>query len=194
MVRHRLASGQSCQSPKPLHSPPSSGEFFYAARATGATWLIVSSFVGRLLAIYRRRRFAADARCRTISSICATSTRPFSRTCATPEADNFTGKPVDGYEAPECVLVRQAAEALKKVQADLRGKGLTLKVYDCYRPARAVAAFVAWSKLPDDPTCQGDVVSQSDQRRPVPRLHRHALGPFARRDARSHSWCRSMRR
>jgi len=65
---------------------------------------------------------------------------------------NFTGKPVDGYEAPECVLVRQAAEALQKVQADLRGKGLTLKIYDCYRPARAVAAFVAWSKLPDDPT------------------------------------------
>ncbi len=65
---------------------------------------------------------------------------------------NFTGKPLDGYEAPECVLVRQAAEALQKVQADLRSKGLTLKIYDCYRPARAVAAFVAWSKLPDDPT------------------------------------------
>ena len=48
-------------------------------------------------------------------------------------------------------LVRQAAEALKAAQTELRSKGLSLKVYDCYRPARAVAAFVAWSKLPDDP-------------------------------------------
>jgi zinc D-Ala-D-Ala dipeptidase len=66
-------------------------------------------------------------------------------------AGNFTGHAVPGYEAPECVLVRDAAEALKAVQAELRSKGLGLKVYDCYRPARAVAAFVAWAKTPDDP-------------------------------------------
>jgi zinc D-Ala-D-Ala dipeptidase len=66
-------------------------------------------------------------------------------------ADNFTGAKVPGYEAPECVLVRQAAEALKSVQTAVRAKGLTLKVYDCYRPARAVAAFVDWAKKPDDP-------------------------------------------
>ena len=42
-------------------------------------------------------------------------------------ADNFTGAKVPGYEAPECVLVRQAAEALKSVQAAVRAKGLTLK-------------------------------------------------------------------
>ncbi len=65
--------------------------------------------------------------------------------------DNFTGAPVPGYEAPECVLARPAAEALKAVQADLRARGLTLKVYDCYRPARAVAAFVAWARQPDVP-------------------------------------------
>jgi D-alanyl-D-alanine dipeptidase len=61
---------------------------------------------------------------------------------------NFTGKPVPGYDAAECVLVRQAADALKKVEADLKPKGLTLRVYDCYRPTQAVAAFVAWSKEP----------------------------------------------
>ena len=75
---------------------------------------------------------------------------------------NFTGKSVDGYDAAECVLARQAAEALKAVQADVQAKGLTLKVYDCYRPARAVAAFVAWAKQPDDPQGQGDLVSQSE--------------------------------
>jgi D-alanyl-D-alanine dipeptidase len=66
-------------------------------------------------------------------------------------SNNFTGKPVPGYDAAECVLVRSAAEALKAVQADLKAKGLGLKVYDCYRPTQAVAAFVAWAKLPDDP-------------------------------------------
>lgn len=65
--------------------------------------------------------------------------------------NNFVGKPVPGYDAAECVLVRQAAEALKAVQAELSAEGLSLKVYDCYRPARAVEAFVAWAKQPDDP-------------------------------------------
>ncbi|QKP78825.1 M15 family metallopeptidase [Methyloligella sp. GL2] len=64
--------------------------------------------------------------------------------------DNFTGRPVPGYEAGECILVRPAAEALKAAQAELAAKGLSLKVYDCYRPTRAVAAFVAWAKEPDD--------------------------------------------
>ena len=66
-------------------------------------------------------------------------------------SDNFTGRPVPGYDTPECVLVRQAAEALKAAQAELRLMGLSLKVYDCYRPTEAVAAFVDWSKEPDDP-------------------------------------------
>jgi zinc D-Ala-D-Ala dipeptidase len=65
-------------------------------------------------------------------------------------SDNFTGHPVPGYGAAECVLVKQAAEALEAVQADVKSRGLGLKVYDCYRPAPAVAAFVAWSKRPDD--------------------------------------------
>ncbi len=65
--------------------------------------------------------------------------------------DNFTTKPVPGYEAAECVLVREAAEALKAAQAELKPMGLSLKVYDCYRPTQAVAAFVAWAKEPDNP-------------------------------------------
>jgi zinc D-Ala-D-Ala dipeptidase len=58
--------------------------------------------------------------------------------------DNFTGRRVPGYEAGECVLLREAAEALARVQQALLPRGLSLKVYDCYRPRRAVRAFVDW--------------------------------------------------
>jgi D-alanyl-D-alanine dipeptidase len=60
--------------------------------------------------------------------------------------NNFTGKPLPGYDAAECVLTRQTAFALKQVQADLAASNLALKVYDCYRPERAVRAMAAWSQ------------------------------------------------
>lgn len=59
---------------------------------------------------------------------------------------NFVGRPVDGYERPVCLLSRQAAEALAKVQQDLHSQGIGLKVYDCYRPRRAVADFARWAR------------------------------------------------
>ena len=62
---------------------------------------------------------------------------------------NFTGAPVPGYGAAECVLLREVAFALKNVQDELRPQNLGLKVYDCYRPQRAVRAFVDWVKKPD---------------------------------------------
>jgi zinc D-Ala-D-Ala dipeptidase len=65
-------------------------------------------------------------------------------------ANNFTGAKVPGYDAPECVLRREAAEALTRVEADLAKQQLGLKVYDCYRPTRAVAAFARWAKSADD--------------------------------------------
>jgi D-alanyl-D-alanine dipeptidase len=61
-------------------------------------------------------------------------------------AHNFVGVPIDGYERPVCYLTRPAALALAEVVRDLEPKGLTLKVYDCYRPARAVAHFVRWAR------------------------------------------------
>ncbi len=63
---------------------------------------------------------------------------------------NFLGRPVKGYRAAECILTIQAAKALKKVQKRLLPKGLSLKVYDCYRPQRAVNDFIAWAKKPND--------------------------------------------
>ncbi len=60
-------------------------------------------------------------------------------------AYNFVGEPIDGYEAPTCILTEPAARALAKVQADLEARGYGLKVYDCYRPQRAVDHFVRWA-------------------------------------------------
>ncbi|MEQ1493340.1 MAG: M15 family metallopeptidase, partial [Terricaulis sp.] len=60
-------------------------------------------------------------------------------------AHNFVGRRVDGYEAPVCILTREAADALARVQAELAARGLGLKVYDCYRPQRAVADFARWA-------------------------------------------------
>jgi D-alanyl-D-alanine dipeptidase len=65
---------------------------------------------------------------------------------------NFIGRPMDGYHAPECILTSQAADALAKVQHDLEDANFTLRVYDCYRPTRAVADVVAWSRVATDQT------------------------------------------
>lgn len=59
--------------------------------------------------------------------------------------DNFVGAPVDGYDAPRCWLKREAAEALARVERSLREKHQRLRVFDCYRPARAVAHFMRWA-------------------------------------------------
>jgi len=58
---------------------------------------------------------------------------------------NFVGKPVDGYLKRKCILTREAAEALKKVQEELRPFGLGVKVFDSYRPQMAVDHFVRWA-------------------------------------------------
>ena len=65
-------------------------------------------------------------------------------------AHNFTGDPVEGYLAPMCILTRPAAEALARAQQDFVERGYTLKVYDCYRPQRAVDDFVAWAEDVND--------------------------------------------
>ena len=63
---------------------------------------------------------------------------------------NFLGTPIDGYGRPRVVLTHLAAAALKKAQEELRPFGFGLKVFDGYRPQRAVEHFVRWSKDPAD--------------------------------------------
>ena len=59
---------------------------------------------------------------------------------------NFVGRRIDGYRDPACILHRRAARALKRAQKRVNEQGYTLKVYDCYRPQRAVDHFVRWSE------------------------------------------------
>lgn len=63
---------------------------------------------------------------------------------------NFVGMRIDGYLDSRCILTRDAAEALKGVQEELKPFGLGLKVYDAYRPQRAVDHFVKWAKNLND--------------------------------------------
>jgi D-alanyl-D-alanine dipeptidase len=60
--------------------------------------------------------------------------------------NNFVGAKVDGYEAEKCILSAEATKALKKVQAELQKKGLGVKIFDAYRPQRAVDHFRRWAR------------------------------------------------
>ena len=64
--------------------------------------------------------------------------------------NNFIGEPVDGYEAARAILSKAAAASLVKVQEELSLFGLGLKIFDAYRPQRAVDHFVRWAKKHDD--------------------------------------------
>jgi zinc D-Ala-D-Ala dipeptidase len=83
-------------------------------------------------------------------------------------SNNFTGKPLPGYETSRALLRREAAAALARVQARLRSEGLGLLVYDGYRPVRATLAMVDWAKR----TNRKDLVNQGY----IARRSRHNLG------------------
>ena len=59
-------------------------------------------------------------------------------------ANNFMGRTLSGYEKPECILHKDAALALKNIQAALVKTKETLVIFDCYRPRIAVLDMVSW--------------------------------------------------
>ncbi|MGA8358441.1 MAG: M15 family metallopeptidase [Xanthobacteraceae bacterium] len=77
---------------------------------------------------------------------------------------NFTGRPVDGYLAPHCLLTREAAAALAEVARDIAPRGLAIKVFDCYRPVRAVANFVRWARDLNDQKMKDEFYPNVDKR------------------------------
>lgn len=60
-------------------------------------------------------------------------------------SNNFLGRPVEGYQDNVVYMTEPAARALKAVQDHLAAQGLGLKVFDAYRPQRAVNDFVQWA-------------------------------------------------
>lgn len=64
--------------------------------------------------------------------------------------NNFIGKKIDGYHNNCLIVTKKTAEALKEVQKILIGKGLSLKIFDGYRPQQAVDHFVRWARDQND--------------------------------------------
>ena len=94
-------------------------------------------------------------------------------------ANNFTGRVLKGYEAGECIVMRAVGEALRRVQRNLVPLGLSLKMYDCYRPQRAVDDMYAWAQ---------DGHETPAQRRYNPKISKadlFRLGYIARRSGHS---------
>jgi zinc D-Ala-D-Ala dipeptidase len=93
--------------------------------------------------------------------------------------NNFVGHVLKGYEAGECIVTRNVGAALKRVQQDLAPRGLSLKMFDCYRPQRAVDDMYAWAQ---------DGRETAAQRRYNPKLSKKdlfKLGYIARRSGHS---------
>lgn len=65
-------------------------------------------------------------------------------------AHNFIGRPIEGYSKHVAILSTEAAKALKRVQEELEQYNLSIKIYDSYRPQRAVNHFVRWAKNLND--------------------------------------------
>lgn len=80
--------------------------------------------------------------------------------------DNFIGRPIDGYQRATCILSTPAASALATAQRELVPLGLSLKVFDCYRPQHAVDHFVRWGK---------DLSDQKNKARYYPNVPKEAL-------------------
>jgi D-alanyl-D-alanine dipeptidase len=92
---------------------------------------------------------------------------------------NFVGRPIRGYLAAECILSVSAANALDTVQRVLAAKKLSLIVWDCYRPKRAVDDFLQWSKDPTHAEMKTEFYPRTDKQKLF------ALGYLARRSAHS---------
>ena len=65
---------------------------------------------------------------------------------------NFVGARIEGYERPLALMTKRSADSLKVVNDELMAKGYRLKIWDTYRPQRAVNHFIRWAENLQDTT------------------------------------------
>lgn len=63
---------------------------------------------------------------------------------------NFVGERIDGYLQPVALMTRQSADSLKVVSDELKAQGYHIKIWDAYRPQRAVDHFIRWAENVQD--------------------------------------------
>ena len=63
---------------------------------------------------------------------------------------NFIGDRIDGYEQPVALITKEAALRLSDVSSDAAVRGYRLKIFDAYRPQKAVDHFMRWAEDPSD--------------------------------------------
>ncbi len=94
-------------------------------------------------------------------------------------AENFMGRPVDGYSSAHSAGTYALAIALQRAQKKLNALGYQLKIFDAYRPQRAVDDFVRWAKLPQDTLKKRRYYPEIDKK------HLFAKGYIAQRSGHS---------
>ncbi len=82
---------------------------------------------------------------------------------------NFIGERIDGYEQPVALLTREAAEALKRVSDELLAKGYRMKIFDAYRPQKAVDHFMRWAQDLSDTRMKRFFYPNTDKSEIIPR-------------------------
>lgn len=78
--------------------------------------------------------------------------------------NNFIGCRIDGYEEPCAILTKKATDALKEVNDELILKGYCLKIFDAYRPQKAVDYFIKWSQNINDDKMKKDFYPELDKK------------------------------
>lgn len=76
---------------------------------------------------------------------------------------NIVGRPLAGYLKDRCVISSKVAHALSGVQRDANLKGYTLKVYEAYRPLKAIEDFVFWVMNSDDQLMKEEFYKYTDK-------------------------------
>jgi D-alanyl-D-alanine dipeptidase len=81
---------------------------------------------------------------------------------------NFVGERIDGYLAPTALMTKEAADSLRAVSDEVMKLGYRLKIFDAYRPQRAVDHFVRWASDATDTTMRPFFYPDLDKSRLFP--------------------------